>query len=202
MKNLYPILLLLLPSFGLLAQSNILITNPDFETVLRGNHDPADYSPTNMINHPDDIFTDLIDRVSPDSMKAYLLHLSTFGNRNTGSDTLSNTFGIGAARRWCYDKMNQFSQLNENRLITSYLQFDQSICAMDQHRNVMAVLPGMGPQKDEVVLIEAHLDSRCEDRCDVLCVAHGMEDNGSGSALVLELARVMSKYAFNRSIVF
>ena len=46
------------------------------------------------------------------------------------------------------------------------------------------------------------MDSRCEDNCDIHCPAHGMEDNGSGVALVIELARVMSRYVFDHTIVF
>ena len=46
------------------------------------------------------------------------------------------------------------------------------------------------------------MDSRCEDGCDVNCTANGVDDNGSGTALVLELARVMSPLTFNRSMIF
>ena len=46
------------------------------------------------------------------------------------------------------------------------------------------------------------MDSRCEERCDIDCKAHGMEDNGSGTALVIELTRVMSQLAFDRTVVF
>lgn len=180
----------------------MFFTNPGILPILKGEHNAADYIPSTLITHPDDIVDGLINEISTDSLKAYLQVLSTFENRNTGSDTTSLNYGIGAARKWCLEKMENFSAANENRLVTGYFQFDQVICSMDQHRNVVGVLPGIGAQKDEVVLVEAHLDSRCESACDIDCVAHGMEDNGSGSALVLELARIMSQYAFNRSIVF
>ena len=52
------------------------------------------------------------------------------------------------------------------------------------------------------MLVEGHLDSRCEGLCDTACFAPGAEDNASGSALVMELARVMSNYTFKRSIIF
>jgi len=66
----------------------------------------------------------------------------------------------------------------------------------------MAVLPGSDTSYKGFVLIEAHLDSRCESVCDTLCLAQGMEDNGSGCALLLELARVMSSKNYRRTIVF
>ena len=109
---------------------------------------------------------------------------------------------MGAARRWAFAKFEAFSAQNENRLITSYFQFDQDVCDMSRHKNVLSVLPGIGPQKDQIIIVEAHMDSRCEDDCDVDCQAEGVEDNGSGTALVLELARVMGQLAFNRTVVF
>ena len=198
---LYLALVLVVTSPGI-AQQNITVTNPEVELILKGNYDPNDYLPSITINQPDDITDGILAEVSPDSLKQYLLTLATFENRNTGSDTSSTTFGMGAARRWAYSKMESFSELQENRLRVSYLQFDQDICGMGQHRNVFAVLPGIGPHKEEMVFVEAHMDSRCEDGCDTQCMAHGMEDNGSGTALVLELARVMSRFAFDRTLVF
>ncbi|MCB0680526.1 MAG: M28 family metallopeptidase [Saprospiraceae bacterium] len=202
MKRSILILTLLGVAWGAYGQSNIFFTNPEAEAVVFGLFDPADYAPSVVIDDPVVIANALIDDLSPDSLHAYLVQMSAFGNRNTGSDTTSTTFGMGAARRWAYDKFESFSMQNEGRLLPGYLQFDQVICGMGQHRNVVAILPGQGPQYDEFVLVEAHLDSRCEDGCDGDCMAHGMEDNGSGSALVLELARVMSQFSFNRSIVF
>jgi hypothetical protein len=184
------------------AQTNILSTNPVAETVMKGNYAPAKYQATKILNHPDTISRGLNARISADSLKAYLEVLRTFKNRNTGSDTLSSTTGIGAARRWVFGKFQQFSAANENRLFPSYLQFDQVICGVGQHRNIFAVLPGMDTTDKSIIIIEAHIDSRCDDGCDINCLAEGMEDNGSGTALVIELARVMSRYSYNHSIVF
>ena len=169
---------------------------------MMGNYDPADYMPTDIINGHEEIRQAIQDGVSADSLHSYLLKLSSFETRNTGSDTISPTAGIGPARRWVYGQFQKISAENEGRLIPSYLQFDQNICGMGQHRNVFAVLPGTDPSVPGVILIEAHLDSRCKTLCDTGCTAHGMEDNGSGSALVVELARVMSGLAFQRTIVF
>jgi hypothetical protein len=73
---------------------------------------------------------------------------------------------------------------------------------MGRHRNVLAVLPGTDTSAKGIIIIEAHMDSRCAGLCDTACIAEGMEDNGSGTALVIELARVMSRYSFARTIVF
>jgi hypothetical protein len=203
MKKIATLLLAVSFSAIIQAQINTLSTNPVAESVMLGDYNPGDFKPSTVIDHPDDIVQGILAGVAPDSLKAYLLQLSTYHTRNTGSDTASATIGIGAARRWVYEKFQQFSAENEGRLLPSYLQFDRDICGMGQHRNIFAVLPGLDTSdKAGIILIEAHIDSRCESVCDVACLAHGMEDNGSGTALVIELARVMSKFAFDHTLVF
>ena len=194
-------------SFGLCAQTNTFLTNPTAADILDGNYDPTNYQPQQVIDDPHLIASQLTDQIRPDSLLSYLKRMSEFGTRNTGSDTISNTRGMGAARRWGHSRFQQISQDNDNRLVVSYVEFEEDVCGMDRHRNVVGILPGneltdgTGSQTG-IIVIEGHLDSRCDDRCDVNCDAEGMEDNGSGSALVIELARVMSQYRFNRTIVF
>ena len=180
----------------------MLITNSTAEQILAGNFDPTNYQATTIIDDHNDIIQGIESEINPDSLKAYIIKLATFDNRNTGADTVSLTNGIGAARRWGYDKFMEFSAANDNRLQVSYFQFDQLICNQPQHRNVFAVLPGTDTSDHNIIVFEGHLDSRCQGLCDTACVAQGIEDNASGSALVLELARVMSKYTFKNTIVF
>ncbi len=184
------------------SQSNIICTNPSAEQVMKGNYDPQIYNPPIIINNPDSILKIITQQISPDSLHADLDMLATFYTRNTGSDTVSNSTGIGAARRWAYQKFSEIGAANNNRLIPSYLQFEFAICGFNQHRNIFAVLPGADTLDKSIVIVEAHIDSRCGVLCDVTCLAQGMEDNASGTALVLELARIMSKCVFNRTIVF
>lgn len=180
----------------------MLSTNPQAEQIMLGQYDPMLYMPAIVRSHPDTLSQGIHARVSPDSMHAYLDVLRTFYNRNTGSDTVSATRGIGAARRWVYTKFQEFSAREGSRLIPSYLQFNQNICGQPQHRNIFAVLPGLDTSDKSIVLIEGHIDSRCAGLCDTACLAEGMEDNGSGTALVMELARVMSRYSYKHTIVF
>lgn len=184
------------------AQTNIISTNPLAEQILVGNYNPSNYAATTIINHPDSIIKGIENEVNADSLKAYIIQLTTFKNRNTGADTNSLITGIGAARKWVLNHFQQISATNDNRLITSYLQFDQSICNINQHKNIFAVLPGTDTANHQVILIEGHIDSRCSSVCDTSCIAEGVEDNASGTALVMELARVMSKYTFKNTIVF
>jgi hypothetical protein len=186
----------------LFSQANLAVTNPTALTIMLGNYDPATYMPSVVINDPDLISLGIMNEVSPDSLKADIIHLATFKNRNSGSDTNSTTFGIGAARTWVHQKFQQYSAHNENRLIPFYLTFDRVICAKNKHKDICAVLPGSDTTDKSIVIIEGHIDSRCEGLCDTLCNAQGIEDNASGTALVMELARVMSKYSFKQTIVF
>jgi hypothetical protein len=190
--------------FHAIAQTNLLSTDSVAEQVMLGNYGPSLYQASTILNNPITISNGILSNVSPDSLHAYLNVLRTFRNHNTSSDTVSSTNGIGAARRWAYSKFQQFSAANQNRLIPSYFQFDytDSICGVVQHRNIFAVLPGLDTSDKSIIIVEAHIDSRCENVCDTASLAQGMEDNGSGTALVLELARVMSEYSYNHTIVF
>ncbi len=202
MRRLIYLLFFGLSSLSVFGQTNIHFTNPLIRDILKGNYDPADYMPAFPVDDPYAIGEDLAKTLDPDSLKATLLALQKFHNRNTGSDTLSPDTGIGAARKWILDKLNQYSVDNGGRLVTGYLQFDQDVCSMGRHKNVLAVLPGRDTTDPSAVIIEAHFDSRCAGLCDSDCRAEGMEDNGSGTALVLELARVMSRYVYDHTIVF
>ena len=187
-------------NFNVKGQTSI--SNSNARNVLHGNYDPSHYHPSVLIHDKDSVIDGIVSGVSEDSLLSYLTVLESFGNRNSGSDTLSDHHGIGAARRWIFRKFTEFSLGNENRLEVAYMTFFKGICGQSEHRNVMAVLPGLDTSRKDLVFIEAHMDSRCEGACDTSCYAPGMDDNGSGTALVLELARVMSAYAFDRTMVF
>jgi hypothetical protein len=202
MKNLLICALALSAKILIAQPTNILVTNPVANQVLRGNFQPQQFAASVVIDQPDDIVSGIIAAVHPDSLKKSILKLATFQNRNTGADTVSQTTGIGAARRWVYTQFEAISSQNEGRLQSSYLQFDQAICSVGQHRNIIAVLPGTDAANHGIVLIEGHLDSRCQGLCDIVCDAEGIEDNATGTALVIETARAMSRFSFKNTIVF
>jgi len=205
MKNLY-LPLVFVMCYGIaIAQTNVHFSNPIAANILDGNYNPGDYASTQSLS-PHQISLEIEGTINPDSLRSYLERMSEFETRNTGADTLSTTTGMGAARTWALGKFQSISNANNNRLVVSYLNWERNICGMDKHKNIVAILPGSSVDAANtpagIVIIEAHFDSRCATACDVDCDAHGMEDNGSGSALVLELARAMAKYQFERTIVF
>lgn len=183
------------------GQTNMHFTNPLFDDILTGDYDPDEYWSSVTYSTPEDLVAQLHASISADSLKRYLIEMQQFETRNTGSDTLSSTRGIGAARKWVLANFDRFSALNHGRLLTGYFQFDQDVCGMGRHKNVTALLPGSDPSLD-VIIVEAHMDSRCSTGCDVDCEAQGMEDNASGTALVIELARAMAPFSFRNSILF
>lgn len=185
--------------------TNIGISDSAALHVLRGQYDPSAYAAATVIDDHDQIICELRTLITADSLKAHIERLVSFQTRHTFSDTLSTTTGIGAARRWAFDRFREFSDAHSGRLIPAYLKFDYAddVCDTAQDlRNVLAVLPGQDTSNRSIVLIEAHLDSRCEDNCDPACLAQGADDNASGSALVIELARVLSRYTFDHTLVF
>lgn len=185
-----------------ISQTNMTVSNPEALQILMGNYNPALYTPSVVINNTDSILNGMVNRVSIDSMFSWLKHIDGYYNRNTGSDTISNTKGIGAVRRWIYQKYNGFRAASENRLVVSYLDFDYPVCGKTHHKNVFALLPGLDTTQKEILVVEGHFDTRCVGVCDTLCYSPGMEDNGSGTVLVMELARTLSKYAFDHTILF
>ena len=211
MKNLLPVIgLLLTGASDAFAQTNPKVLNTEVATILNGTYNAALYGAANVITDPDLIAAELADRISADSLKADLFALRRFQNRNMFSDTSSSTRGIGAARRWVYNKFLQYSNANEGRLKVSYLQFDYDPAdypctvspSITKHSNIMAVLPGSQTINNSLIIVEGHIDSRNSKICDVTGDAFGIGDNATGTALVMELARVMSKYTFRNTIVF
>lgn len=141
----------------------------------------------------------LITEVSQQQLMAYIRQLETFGTRNAFSDTQSETFGIGAARRWIF---NEFVRVGNGRLTVEFQDFPLSYngYTADQS-NVVATLPGKG-DGDGILVLMAHYDNRTPDVTDGFSRATGANDNASGVALLLETARIMSSRDWNQTIVF
>jgi hypothetical protein len=142
-KSLFLFLIVMSPALECLGQTNITLSNPEAVQILLGNYNPANYTPTAIINHPDSILNGIVNDVSKDTLISYLLKIDSYYNRNTGSDTLSETHGIGAVRRWIHKKYGEYRAMCENRLVVTYMDFDATVCGQTHHRNVLAILPGL-----------------------------------------------------------
>jgi hypothetical protein len=200
-KQLLLIIALVGMVYQLSAQTNFRFSEPNMLPILKGQYNPSQYYSGQTNTNKTAIKQTLLSQTSSDSLLHFLFGLNQFRNRNSGSDTLSLTNGIGAARNWALAQFDKV-KLSNPAFVTGFFQFDQAICSMNSHKNVLGILPGTDTSQKGFILIEAHYDSRCENVCDTACEARGMEDNGSGVALVLELARILSKHTYERTLVF
>jgi Zn-dependent M28 family amino/carboxypeptidase len=147
--------------------------------------------------------------VSPKNIEATILKLVSFGTRNTLSSQDDPKRGIGAARDWIYGEFQQISKDCGGCLEVVKQTFTQPAApppARYPHpavlTNVYAVLKGT-TDPDRVYVVSGHYDSMCNlDATDAQCDAPGANDDGSGTAASIELARVMSKYKFDATIIF
>jgi len=149
----------------------------------------------------------MITEVKSENMEATVKKLVSFGTRHTLSDTKSATRGIGAAQRWVKSEFDNFA-LSSNGRLTSIIDYftikadGRRIKNDSQLGNVMATLKGTDSADDRVLIISGHLDSRATDVMDSSIDAPGANDDGSGVAAMMELARIMSKREFPFIIVF
>ena len=149
----------------------------------------------------------LVSQVSADSLRAHIDGLVSFGTRSTLSDTKDAKRGIGAARRWVLSKFNTYAAQSNGRLTA---RIDSWTLPADGRRvdiptemgNVLATLKGTDPTDDRVFLVQGHIDSRVTNVMNRTAVAPGANDDGSGTAAVIELCRVMSKAGFPATVIF
>ncbi len=184
------------------SQTNMFISNSVAEKILLGDYQPDTYAAELIIDEKVEILETLSNEVSSENILELLLFLDTFHNRNTGSDTMSLRTGIGACRTWIKSYFDLISRNNDNRLVTGYLEFDANVCGTSHHKNPFAILPGRDTSLHDILVIEGHFDTRNGDGCDTQGYTPGSDDNGSGTVLVMEAARLLAKYTFDRTILF
>jgi hypothetical protein len=150
----------------------------------------------------------IVDSISPERLAATMQRLEAFETRQTLSDTVSATRGIGAARRWLFEEFQRVSPRLQVSYDTYQIPQGGRITRAVELRNVMAVLPGRSPRR---VYVSGHYDTvarpaagRTFDWGAADLPAPGVNDDGSGTALVLELARVMARSGvdFDATLVF
>ncbi|HNH21735.1 MAG TPA: M20/M25/M40 family metallo-hydrolase, partial [Ferruginibacter sp.] len=149
----------------------------------------------------------MVKEVSADSLKSYISTLVDFGTRNTLSTQTDPRRGIGAARNWVLAKFNEFARQSGGRLTafidTVTLQPDgRRVDAPTLLGNVVATLKGTDPNDKRIFLISGHLDNMRSNVMDRTGDAPGADDDGSGTAAVMECARVMSRQSFPATIIF
>ncbi|WP_299056105.1 M28 family metallopeptidase [uncultured Polaribacter sp.] len=161
----------------------------------------------NLTAQTDAKIYEIIDAISAKSIKNTVKTLTEFGTRNTFSDTISNTRGIGAARRWIKSEFENISK-ECNQCIETFYQKD--FVSKEGNRrvphdawvvNVVAIQKGT-KFPNRYVIMSGDIDSRASNTMDYTTDAPGANDNASGMAGTIEAARVLSKYQFDSSIIY
>ncbi|HWE48168.1 MAG TPA: M20/M25/M40 family metallo-hydrolase [Bryobacteraceae bacterium] len=167
----------------------------------------------------------IVSEVSQDHITDSLKHLTGFETRGNFSDPAQQNRGIGAARRWIYDQFRSYSPRLEVSFDPYKVKKQGTRILRDvEVVNVVAVLPGttqpgkrliVGGHYDTVNIVrkaglpaptgtgsDPSVDDSIDFEKSIEAVAPGAQDDATGTALVLELARVMSQYKFEKTIVF
>ena len=150
---------------------------------------------------------DIINAVSAERIKQDVKTLADFGTRNTFSDTVSNTRGIGAARRWIKSEFEKISTACNNCLEVFY---QKDLVTKEGNRrvphdawivNVVAIQRG-SKYPNRFIIMSGDIDSRASNTMNYTIDAPGANDNASGMAGTIEAARVLTKYQFESSIIY
>ncbi|MCW3818111.1 M20/M25/M40 family metallo-hydrolase [Micromonospora sp. DR5-3] len=147
----------------------------------------------------------LLREVDRDRIEATVRRLAAFGTRHTLSSQDDPVRGIGAARDWIHQQLSGYAAASDGRMtveLQSYVQQPASrIPTPTRITNVVATLRG-DVTPNRVYVITGHYDSRCTDVMDAVSDAPGADDDASGVAVVMELARVMATRRTEATIVF
>ena len=150
---------------------------------------------------------DIVHAVSAQRLEKDIRTLANFGTRNTFSDTVSATRGIGAARRWIKSEFDVISKACNNCLEVFYQK--DLITKEGNPRvpkdawivNVVAIQRGTD-YPNSFIIMSGDIDSRASNTMNFEIDAPGANDNATGMAGAIEAARVLSKYKFRHSIIY
>ncbi len=154
-----------------------------------------------------DVLYDIIENTSAAKLEENIRILVNFGTRHTLSDTLSETRGIGAARRWIKKEFESISKNCGNCLDVFYQK--NYFTPKDGDRivkpvwinNVLAIQRGK-THPNRFIIMSGDIDSRISDPTNYTDDSPGANDNASGMAGTIEAARVLSDYTFENSIIY
>jgi Zn-dependent M28 family amino/carboxypeptidase len=140
----------------------------------------------------------------PGQLQATVQSLVGFGTRHTLSDTASPKRGIGAARRWAQSRFEQIGRDCGGCLsvvMPSQTVTGEGVPKTVEIVDVVAIQKG-STDPERVIVLTGHIDSRVSDIMNATSDAPGADDDASGVAVVIEAARILSRYKFPATIVY
>ena len=147
----------------------------------------------------------IVREIDARNIEATIRKLVSFGTRNTLSEQNDPNRGIGAARDWLYAEFVKAATASGGRMTVEKQSYEQAKAPRVPQptivTNVVATLKGT-QSPDRIYVVSGHYDSMCNTPVDAKCDAPGANDDASGTAAVLEMARVMAKYEFDATIIF
>ena len=147
----------------------------------------------------------LLATIEPVGIQRNIEKLVSFGTRHTLSDTVSETRGIGAARRWIKSEMERCAATSGGRMTVAFDSHmhlaSRRIPQPVEIVNVVATLKGTAVP-ERVIVVSGHYDSRASDVMDATSDAPGANDDASGSAAVLAMACAFAPHRFAATLVF
>jgi Peptidase family M28 len=147
----------------------------------------------------------LLDQVDTSRIHATVLRLTQFGTRHTASSQTDPLRGIGAATAWVFEQMQAIAATSSGRMTVQQQTFVQPVSnripVPTTITNVIATLKGTA-SPERFYVVTGHLDSRVTDVLDFTSDAPGADDDASGVAVVLELARLFATHQFAGTLVF
>ena len=147
----------------------------------------------------------MLREVDPGRIHATILRLTQFGTRHTASSQTDPVRGIGAATAWVYSQMQAIAATSSGRMTVQKQTFVQPVASNipvpTTITNVIATLKGTA-SPERFYVITGHLDSRVTDVLNFTSDAPGADDDGSGVAVMLELARLFATRQFPGTLVF
>lgn len=154
---------------------------------------------------PDDALRAMLREIDPRRLKATVLRLTQFGTRHTASSQTDPVRGIGAATAWVLQQMQAIAATSSGRMTVQQQTFVQPVASNipvpTTISNVIATLKGTA-SPERFYVVTGHLDSRVTDVLNFTSDAPGADDDGSGVAAVLELARLFATRQFPGTLVF
>jgi hypothetical protein len=147
----------------------------------------------------------LLAEIDRDRIEATVRTLASFGTRHTLSSQDDPERGIGAARDWIFAELKRYAAVSGGRMTVELQSYVQEpvprIPVATRITNVVATLRG-STAPDRVYVVSGHYDSRATDVMDAVSDAPGADDDASGVAVAMELARVMARRRSAATLVF